>query len=372
VKHVVVMAGWAPSLLLFREPLLREMVARGHRVTAMAADGTSELRDRLASLGVSYEDVPLARAQLDPMQDLRTVTHLTRRLRVLRPDVMFAYTIKPVVYGLLAARVAGVARRYAMITGLGYAFQGQARLSRRVLRHTAALLYRGALAGADGLFVQNLDDESDLRAAGAIPHDLTITRVRGSGVQLDHYTAHPVPPTPLRFLFVGRLLREKGILDFVELARRFRANHPDARFEVAGWIDPNPESIDATMLARWTSEGVVEYRGVVDDVRPLLAAAHVLVLPSYREGTPRSVLEAMATGRAVIVTDVPGCRDTIVDGEHGYIVPVRDPDALTRAAERFVSQPELLVRMGARARSRVSELYDARAVAAGMLDVMRL
>lgn len=370
--HVVVFGGFAPSLILFRAPLLAAMVARGHRVTTLAADGTPEIRAKLAAIGVAYEEVELQRAGTSARTDLATLAALTRRLRQLAPDLLFAYTIKPVTYGHIAARLAGVPRRYAMITGLGYAFLGQDRLARRVLRRAASTLYRIALAGANGLFVQNPDDEHDLRAAGALPRRLPITMVRGSGVDIDHYAPRPVPAPPLVFLYIGRLVHEKGIGEFVEMARRVRAAHPDVRFRAVGWIDPNPASIGHAELEAWVREGVIEYGGELADVRPELAAAHVLVLPSYREGTPRSVLEAMSTGRPVITTDVPGCRETIVSGEHGLLVPARDPAALAAAAEQMIRDPDQRAAMGTRARARIEQLYDARVVAAAMLDAMKL
>jgi glycosyltransferase involved in cell wall biosynthesis len=370
--RVVVLGSYAPSLIQFRAPLLRAMVARGHAVTTMAADGTPAIRDALDAIGVAYEDVPLERAGTDPTRDLRTIAALTRRFRAIAPDVVFAYTMKPVLYGHLAARIAGVARRAAMITGLGYTFLGQDRWRRRVLRRAVSTGFRIALAGADHVFVQNADDLRDLDAAGALPRGVPRTIVRGSGVDVEHWAPAPVPDGPPVFVFVGRLLREKGIDDFVEMARRVRAKHPDARFVAVGSVDPNPASVSARDLASWKADGIIDYRGEIPDVRPLLASCHALVLPSYREGTPRSVLEAMAVGRPVIVSDVPGCRDTIVDGEHGFIVPVRDPAALAEAAGRVIADPARVRAMGARARARVESLYDARAVAAVMLDAMDL
>lgn len=369
--HVVVLGGWARSLVLFRGPLLQALVARGHRVTAMAADETPEVRARLGDMGVAFEPLLLERAGVNPFTDLRTLASLTWRLHRLHPDVVFGYTIKPVIYGNLAARLARVPHRYAMITGLGYTFQGKG-LRRESLRYAAASLYRVALTGADALFLQNHDDARDLAVVGAIPRQLPVCVVRGSGVDLEHYSERPLPPWPLRFLFVGRLLREKGFLEFIELARRIRADHPDIRFQVVGGIDPNPTSVDRATVEAWNADGLIDYAGELDDIRPALAANHVLVLPSYREGTPRSVLEAMSTGRPTIVTDVPGSRDTIVDGVHGLIVPPRDDAALAAAAGRLIADPSLAVAMGARARQRAIELYDARRVASEMIEVMKL
>lgn len=385
-SRVVVLGGYARSLTLFRGPLLAAMVERGHHVTAMAADPDPATTRELHAMGVAFEELPLARTSLDPRRDLATLLHLRRRLTALRPDAVFAYTIKPIIYGLLAARLIpplgssrAQARRYAMITGLGYAFMGQESLSRRALAAFVARLYRAGLAGADALFFQNPDDRKDVTALGITRGVRRVEMVRGSGVPVDEYPLTPLPAEgPVRFLFAGRLLREKGFLDYVEMARLVRQRYPDrdVRFDVLGRLDPNPTSFSAEDLARWRREGTVEYHGEVADIRPHLAQSHVIVLPSYREGTPRAVLEAMSMGRAAIVTDVPGCREVVDatpgDEQTGLLVPPRDPQALAAAAETLLTQPARLRAMAAAGRRRVLALYDARAVAAGMLDVMQL
>jgi len=370
--RITVIGGFAPSLIPFRGPLLSTLVARGHEVTAMAADGTPAITADLARIGVDFQPLALQRAGTNPLVDLRTIATLTMQLRRQRPDAVFAYTIKPILYGLTAARAAGVERRFAMITGLGYAYLGQTTRSRRWLRRGVSLAYRGVLSGVDRLFVQNADDLRDLRTVGAVPASVPTTVVRGSGVDPDHYTVAAWPEGPPVFLFIGRLLREKGFVDFVEMARRVKLTRPDARFVAVGWVDPNPASVQHGEVDRWVAEGLIEYAGEVKDVRPFLATSHVLVLPSYREGTPRSVLEAMSTARPVIVTDVPGCRETIEDGVHGLFAPARDPDALAAAALRMLADPDGLRAMGQRARARIEQLYDSRRIAAGMADVMQL
>lgn len=370
--RVVVLGGYARSLTLFRGPLIAALIARGHRVTAMAADGDAATTAELAAMGCDFEEIPLARTSLDPRRDLQTLWHLRRRLRALRPDVVFAYTIKPIIYGLGAARLAGVPHRYAMITGLGYAFMGQDQLRRRALAALVARLYRAGLDGARAVFFQNPDDERDVVGLGITRGVARLERVRGSGVDVEAYAPTPLPEGPLRFLFAGRLLREKGFLDYVEMARRVRAAHPDVTFEVLGRLDPNPTSFTVAELEAWKREGIIQYRGEVADIRPYLAQAHVLVLPSYREGTPRAVLEAMSMGRAAIVSDVPGSREVVVDGETGLLVPPRDPGALARAAAQLLADRGRLAAMAAHGRQRILDLYDARKVAAGMVAAMGL
>jgi glycosyltransferase involved in cell wall biosynthesis len=370
--RLVVLGGFAPSLIRFRGPLLATMVGRGHEVIAMAAEADADVRDRLAALGVRFESLPLDRAGIDPWRDGQTVIRLAARLRALAPELVFSYTVKPNVYGGLAAQLTGVPRRFAMVTGLGYAFLGQERLRRRLLAGLVARLYRAGLRGVDGVFFHNPDDRAELERLGVLPAAARRLEIAGSGVDLAHFAPSRLPPGPPRFLFVGRFLREKGFVDFVAAARKVRAQRPDARFAALGWIDPNPASVSAEALRRWSADGVVDHLGAVDDVRPILAAHPVLVLPSYREGTPRSVLEAMATARPAIVTDVPGCRETIVDGDSGLLVPARDPDALAAACLRLFDDPAAIARMGGRARARAEARFDAWAIAAGMADEMGL
>jgi glycosyltransferase involved in cell wall biosynthesis len=365
--RIVVVGGWAPSLINFRGPLLEALVAAGHEVIGMGAEGTPSLVDRLARLGVAFEELPLERAGLDPLADARAVAHLIARFRTLRPDLVFAYTIKPVIYASLAARIARVPRRAALITGLGFAFSQSGTLRQRAITMTARGLYRVALRGVHALLFQNPDDRDELAALGLVPRRTKVTIVRGSGVDLAHYAPSPLPPGPPVFVYVGRILRDKGIREYVAAARAVRRKHPHVRFRMIGWYESNPDSVPRAEFDEWIASGDIEYRSFVDDIRPEIAAAHVLVLPSYREGTPRSVLEAMSMRRAVIVTDVPGCRETIVPGEHGIMVPARDVAPLAAAIERLIANPTEIERFAAAGHTRARELYDARAIARATL-----
>jgi glycosyltransferase involved in cell wall biosynthesis len=381
--RVAVIGSWAPSLIKFRGPLLAAMVARGHQVTAMAPraapgdalEGAGAIEPQLAALGTAFTAIELDRAGLDPLADLRAIAGLARRLRALRPDLVLGYTIKPVIYGSLAARLAGVPHRAAMITGIGSALAAGSSPRQRAVSAVARALYRAGLAQCETVIFQNTDDRDELARLGILSAGARRVRtavVRGSGVDLAHYAPSPLPSGPPVFLFLGRLLRDKGIHEFVEAARTVRARYPSARFQVAGWLDPNPESLTRRELDALVAGGTIEYLGAAGDVRPHLAAAHVLVLPSYREGTPRSVLEAMSMQRAVITTDVPGCRDTVIDGDSGLLVPARDPAALARAMLLLAASPPLIAKLAAAGRARAALLYDAHAVAATVLDALGL
>lgn len=368
---IAVLASYAPSLILFRGPLLRAIRSAGWRVIACAPEHDPDVERALAEDGIAYRRIPMARAGLDPHQDLRTLAQYLRFLRHERPDLVLAYTMKPIIWGGIAARLVSAPRFVAMITGLGYAFGDERGWRRRLVRMVSDRLYRVALAHAERVIVFNPDDEADIRAIGAIAPDVGVTRVDGSGVDLTHYTPAPLPPGPPVFLLIARLLREKGVLDFVEAAKLVRPRWPQARFRLVGALDDNPTGIASNDIAAWCEQRMVEYGGAVKDVRGELAACSVFVLPSYyREGIPRAVVEAMATGRPIITADTPGCRETVVDEVNGLLVPPRDPKALAGAMVRLLEDPDLLSRMGAQSLAMARERFEVGRINAQILATL--
>lgn len=370
MTKILVLGSHGPALLNFRGPLIRDLTARGCRVLACAPDIAPDIRAGLEALGAETREVPLGRTGTNPLADLATYRTLRRLFLETRPDGVLAYTAKPVIYGMMAARAAGVPRRVALITGLGYAFTGGGGLKRRGLRALLSALYRRALRRADVVMFQNPDDAAEFRAMGLVAPATEVVTVAGSGVDLDHFPALPVPTGPPVFLMIARLIRDKGIGEYLDAAARIKARHPDAAFHLVGPLDPNPAGFSAADLTAWERAGTIRYLGETRDVRPHLAAATVYVLPSYREGTPRTVLEAMATGRAVITTDVPGCRETVLPEDNGYIVPPRDAAALAEAMARFIEQPQLALTMGARGREIAEIRFDVRQVNVVMMRAM--
>jgi glycosyltransferase involved in cell wall biosynthesis len=370
MSTVAIVSGYGPSLVRFRGPLIARIVARGHRVVALAPDPTPPTG--FAELGADYVPLPLERAGTDPVRDLAVLAELRRAFRRIRPDVLLAYNVKPMVYGLLAGLAAGVPRRYALVTGLGYLFLPDGTRRQRLVSWVARPMYRAALQAATAVFVQNPDDQRDLRRAHLLPRRTPVVRVAGSGIDLTRFPRVPPPDGPPTVLFIGRLLKDKGIHELVAAARIVRAKHPEVRFELVGGLDPNPSGVTAAVVERWKAEGVVDPVGEKSDVRPHLAACAILALPSYREGTPRSVLEAMATGRPVVTTDAPGCRETVVDGENGLLVPVKDADALAAAILRLVEDRALRERMGGAGRARAEAVFDVDRVVDAMIATMEL
>jgi glycosyltransferase involved in cell wall biosynthesis len=360
-KKIMVLGSFAESLTRFRGVLMAELVGQGYDVLACAPAADDATRQRLAALGVRYVDIAMQRTGLNPLADLGLLWRLAALLRRERPDVLFCYTIKPVVYGALAARLVGRIRVTPMITGLGYAFMGGGGRRQRWVSAAARALYRLALQRAHCVFFQNPDDLGEFRRLGLLPAQARIQQVPGSGVDTLEYAQMPVPVAPV-FLLVARLVRDKGVYEYVEAARQVRLRYPAARFQIAGWIDENPTAIPEEALAAWLSEGVIEFLGKLEDVRPALAACAVYVLPSYREGTPRSVLEAMAVGRAIITTDAPGCRETVVDQYNGVLVPVADAARLAQAMCSFIERPERVEEYARASRLLAEQRFDVRIV----------
>ncbi len=373
-SSILVIAGSPRTLVNFRGLLLGAMRTSGHRVDA-AAPGLTDNRAVATSLqriGISLHDIPLSRTGLNPFTDGVLFVALVRLMRIVRPDVVFAYTIKSVIFGLMAAAIAGVPRRYALITGLGYAFTGEAAGKRRVIQSIARALYRMSLRRATKVFFQNPDDAALFRRLGLVPTHLPTIVVNGSGIDLNQFRPAPLPSGPIHFLLIARLLSAKGIREYATAAEAIRAIHPDVEFHLVGGFDSNPDAIPASEVNRWQRDEILVWHGEVDDVRPFIASAHVYVLPSYREGTPRSVLEAMAMARPVITTDAPGCRETVIDGENGFLVPPGTVEPLTQAMARFIDDPELIERTGRKSRQLAESRYDVHAVNRRMLEEMEL
>ncbi|MGX5659512.1 glycosyltransferase family 4 protein [Castellaniella ginsengisoli] len=369
---LLLVGGFAESLLNFRGALIDDLLRAGVEVHVAAPELDDDVLSRaLRDRGAIPHDIPLRRTGMNPIADLGAVLGLWRLMRQLRPDVFLGYTIKPVIYGMLAAWLAGVKRRYALITGLGYAFQDQpVGVKARLVSGLARGLYRVALRVAHRVFFQNPDDQALFRALGLLGDRVESVVVNGSGVDVRHFAQARVPEGRVVFLMIARLLGAKGVREYAQASSRLQREFPSAVFRLAGWIDGGPDSIRADELAAWVDQGHIEYLGKLADVRPALQACSVYVLPSYREGTPRTVLEAMAIGRAVVTTDAPGCRETVIDGVNGYLVPVRSSDGLADAMRRFLVEPSLANEMGEQARRIAEDRYEVRRVNAEMLRGM--
>lgn len=347
------------------------MVGNGHEVLAAAPGISPQIETELKKIGVAARSLPLDRTGMNPLQDLKLLWFLRNLFRKESPSLLLSYTIKPIIYGSLAARLARIPHVFSIVTGLGYVFLGET-FKQRASGVLAKVLYRAALRRNQRVFFQNPDDLAEFRRLRLLARADQAIRINGSGVNLDYYAPAPPVVAPVSFLMIGRLYREKGIHEYIEAARILKQRFPQARFQVVGAIDSNPSAIRPQELAAWQREKLIEHTGWVDDVRPHLRAASVYVLPSYREGTPRSVLEAMAMARPIITTDAPGCRETVVHGQNGFLVPIKNAQALAEAMELFVRAPSMIPKMGDQSRRLAETKFDVHSVNRVMLAVMGL
>ncbi len=368
--HICIVVSFAPSLINFRGPLIRAAIQQGHKVTACAPDFDPETLRAVKAMGAEGVEIVLSRRGLNPIADLRCKLQMQQLFRKIQPDVVLSFTIKPNIWASLAAAAEGLPS-VSCVTGLGYAFSKEpgrslaAKLAQRVARR----LYKAAARNNSLVIFQNPDDRDDFVDAGCLPNLKKTRLVNGSGVDLSHYAAVPLPAEPI-FLMISRLLGEKGVREYAQAAIGLKAKMPWARFLLVGYMDPGLDGVSQVELDSWTASGV-EFVGPQSDVRPWIADSSIYVLPSYREGTPRSVLEAMAMGRPVITTDAPGCRETVEDEVNGYLVPVRDIATLEDRMTRLAQNSALRQQMGVAGLHRAQEKYDVNRVNTVMLDLLR-
>lgn len=340
-------------MLNYRMGLLRRLQQDGHEVLILAPlDGAVE---KLRQAGMAVHELSLSPRSVNPVLDLRLLHDLYRAYRRLQPDLVVHYTIKPNIYGSLAAHAAGITS-LCITTGLGYTFVNENWIS-----GVARWLYRLAFRYPREVWFLNEDDRQAFLARQLVPPDKALL-LKGEGIDTEHFQPAPWPQhaPATHFLLIARLLWDKGVGEFVEAARQLRARYPHCRFQLLGPCDSaNPSALQRDRLAAWEREGVIEYLGVADDVRPAIAAADCVVLPSYREGIPRTLLEAAAMARPLIVTDVPGCREVVQPGRTGLMCAPRSAAALAQCMEDFLALPDAArQQMGAAGRAFVCEHFS--------------
>lgn len=368
-KKIVFIASLAESLINFRLHLIKEFLARHYQVVTIAPED-EKVAYALSRLGVKFIPLPLERNGNNPFRDLFFLKKLFILLRRERPDLVFTYTIKPVIYGTLAAKLSRVPSIYAMLTGTGYVF-AKNNLKSQIIGLIARSMFRFSLRFNKKLFFQNPDNVIEFRNHKLIRKQQPLAVINGSGVDIDHFSYTP-PPEKLSFLMIARLLIDKGIREYIAAAKAIKQKHPDIIFKLVGWIDTNPNSITEQELNEAITSGVVQYLGKLSDVREVIQQTAVYVLPSYGEGTPRTVLEAMAIGRPIITTDVPGCRETVTQGENGLLVSVKNVESLTKAMEYFIDHPKSIQEMGEKSREKAVKKYDVNKVNRSMLEEMNI
>lgn len=368
---IVLFANTDWYLYNFRRSLALALRDAGHDVLLLSPPGA--YGERLRALGLYWQPLPMDRRSLNPLREFALLMHLVRLLRRERPALVHGFTIKCAVYGSLAARMARVPARVNSVAGMGYVFISSG-LRARCLRALVKLLMRLALDGPRArLILQNPDDVALFEDSGLVAPS-RIRMIQGSGVDCSRFrlSEQGFDASPLRVLLASRLLWDKGIAEYVEAARRLRSEGRNLRFLLAGAPDPgNPASVPEAAVQGWVDEGAIEWLGHVDDMAALLADVQIVALPSYREGLPRTLIEAAACGLALVTTDVPGCREVVTDGVDGLLVQVRDADTLTAAIRRLDDDRALCRRLGNAARVKALSQFDERIVIGRTLEVYR-
>ena len=348
-----------------------------YSVYAFVSEYSQDELNGIAALGaipITYES---KRGGMNPLADTKSTYSLFKKIEEIAPDLVLSYFSKPVIFGTLAAKFAKVPRVIGMLEGLGYAFTEQPEgLSKKaqLIKSIQVLLYKIALPQLDKVIFLNPDDPKDLLES----HNIKVNKLGilgGIGLDLDEYSYQPIDTTdlPISFLFIGRMLKEKGIHEFIAAAKIVKQSYPDVQFTVLGAIDSsNPGALQQSELDRLISLNIINYPGQVDDVQKWIAASHVFVLPSYREGVPRSTQEAMAIGRAVITTDVPGCRETVINGVNGFLIEKWNPQALAEKMIYFIEHPEEMKKMGYESYKIAQDKFDAHKVNKRLIDMLGL
>jgi glycosyltransferase involved in cell wall biosynthesis len=393
---VIVLTADANTLLYHRGDLIRDLASRGCEVITSAAEDYPHVQAFMHQINGRHRPIRMVRSRVNLLRDRETWLDMFKLFRSERPDALFAYTIKSVLYGCPIARLARVPKVYALLPGLGFTFVPQETLKGRLVQWISKCLHRFALKRADVIFMQNEDDRQLFTQLGMLPPGVPVHVTAGSGVNVDEFPDTPLAQDqelaqggPLRFVLVSRLLLSKGVAVFAEAARRIKNRYPNAEFHLVGPFDPNPNRVDENQVKQWVDEGTLHHHGMVRDVASLLKSMHVFVLPTwYREGVPHATLEALSMGRPIITTDSVGAREcvkltstgetqrsagaTLMEGYNGFLTQPRDVDAVEQAMLKCLENRASLLTMGQQSRLLAETVFDVRIVNDIILRAMEL
>lgn len=356
---IAVLSSHTPSLFWFRIDMMKSFLSRGHEVYALGNEPESDWVEKFSELGIVYRRIDVQRNGTNPVKDLKSIGSIRQVLAEIMPDKIFTYQAKTIIYGTIAANRLGITEVYPLIAGLGSLYLKND-IKTKGIRRILMREYKDSMRKCPAVFFQNSDDEHTFREKKVIKKQKVVL-LHGSGVNLERFTVQPLPET-FGFLCVSRLIRDKGVYEYLEACQKIKALHPEVRCLLVGPFDTNPSSLKQEELQQFIDDGIVEYFGEQSDVVPYLRQCSVYVLPSYREGTPKTVLEAMACGRAVITTDAPGCRETVDDKVNGLLVPVKDIDSIVNAMNYLIGHPTELKQMAKSGRKKAEDLFDVNKV----------
>lgn len=355
-KHILFSGNNAWGMWNFRSILIKYFVNRGYRVTVTAPYDEVYFK-KFEEIGCGTYDISIEAKGINPVTDFRLILNYRKLFKEFSPDLSITYTIKPNIYASIAAKSLGI-KYLPVTTGLGYTF-----LAEGIVPKIARMLYKHAFRKAEQVWFLNKDDIASFKEAKLIA-DEKIAQLYGEGVDTEHFLTRPLPTDEQIFLLVGRMLKDKGVVEYVDAARMLKKKYPNVRFQLLGavWLD-NPAAIAEEEIKAWESEGIVEYLGRTSDVRTYIDKAMCVVLPSYREGVPCTLMEAASMGRPLVATDVPGCHEVVVDGYNGYLCEVKNAEDLASKMEQIILMPqEERVKMGLNGRQLMIDKFDVKHV----------
>lgn len=352
----------------FRGDLIKRIISLGYEVIVTGPNRTDI--DKIEALGARFVEIAMNKTGTSVFGDLKYCKQLTALFKQERPDVTFGYTVKPAIYGAIAAKRSGVSNINSMITGGGYVFIAKT-LKAKVIGVIVKMLYCIGLKKATHVIFQNPDDLNEFCYRRLVKRE-KCSFVSGSGVNLEKYEKAPYPDQ-ITFFMLSRLLKSKGVCEYLEAARIVKNRHSNVNFYILGKYECEmQDAVDKDYVEPFINDGVIERFEETSDVRPYYARCSVYVLPSYREGTPRTVLEAMAMGRPIITTDTQGCRETVINGKNGFLVPIKNAEAVAEKMIWFIDHPERIQLMGKESLRLVNEKFDVNKVNDNMIRIMEL
>lgn len=356
---IAVLSSHTPSLFWFRTDMMQEFIRRGYQVYALGNEEELKWKDRFLDKNIIYEQIYVNRNGVNPLQDRKTYISIKEKLQKIQPKKIFTYQAKTVIYGAMAANSLGITEVYPLIAGMGSVFLSD-NLKVKIVRLAMVTLYRKGMEKCPAVFFQNRDDEKIFRDNHIIDKHKVVL-IHGSGVNTEKFKVQPLPEKPA-FLCISRLIRDKGVYEYLEACKMLKAEYPEVRCMLVGPYDTNPSALKPEELQPYIDNNIIEYFGEQEDVRPYIAQCSVFVLPSYREGTPKTNLEAMASGRAVITTNAPGCKETVIDRKNGLLVPVKDIKAIYQKMKWLIENPREIKKMGKQGRNMVEAIFEVKKV----------
>ena len=373
MQKIILIGTVSSAMLQFRQDLIKFLIQKGYDVYTFICEYNSEEIESLKEIGAIPVTYHMSRGGLNPFADLKTIKELTKQIKKIQPDIVFSFFAKPIVYGTLAARFAKVPKVIGMLEGLGYTFTDQPNgisLKAKIVHSIQVLLYKITLPKLDDLIFLNHDDPKDLLEKYSIKAK-KVHILGGIGLNLEQYPYSTASTNPVHFLFIGRLLKEKGIFELAEAAKIVKERYPQCVITVLGAIDPeNMGALKQEQLNHLIEEKIFNYPGYVNNVQEWIKNCSVFILPSYREGIPRSTQEVMAIGRPVVTTDVPGCRETVIDGINGFLIPKWNPEALAEKMIYFIENPDQVNIMGKESYKIAVEEFDVNKVNNKLANIM--